>query len=41
VRLRKCLKNQLAQDSQFFCGNLGDVRVTEAKMRFHLISVGR
>jgi hypothetical protein len=35
TRLWKYLKNQLAQDSQFFCGNLCDVRVTEAKMRFH------
>jgi hypothetical protein len=34
-RLWKYLKNQLGQDSQFFCGNLGDVRVTEAEMRFH------
>jgi hypothetical protein len=35
TRLWKYLKNQLAQDSQFFCENLCDVRVTEAKMRFH------
>ena len=35
TRLWKYLKNQVAQDSQFFCGNLCDVRVTEAKIRFH------
>jgi len=35
TRLWKYLKNQVAQDSQFFCGNLCDVRVTEDRMRFH------
>jgi hypothetical protein len=34
------LKNELALDSQFFCGNLCDVRVTEAKMRFHHLGGG-